>query len=84
LYYSNIVVYLYSDNNNETIEIMSHSEKIQRENLESLKGQLQYTNDCLLNRIDEMEDFEVKEFVNLNQYYKEEIYNLENHIKNVF
>ena len=84
MYYSNIVVYLYSDNNNETIEIMSHSEKIQRENLESLKGQLQYTNDCLLNRIDEMEDFEVKEFVNLNQYYKEEIYNLENHIKNVF
>lgn len=63
---------------------MTHIEKIQRENLESLKGQLKYTNDCLMNRINEMEDWEVKEFVQLNADYNIEIFELENHIKEVF
>jgi hypothetical protein len=63
---------------------MSHVEMIKREELASLKGQLNYANDCLLYRIDEMEDFEVKEFLKLNSDYKIEISFLENHIKNVF
>lgn len=63
---------------------MSHIEKIQKENLESLKGQLEYNTDCLMNRIDEMEDWEVKEFLTGNASYKEEIADLENHIKEVF
>lgn len=76
------VLYLY--NKIKQIEIMTHIEKIQRENLESLKGQLKYTNDCLMNRINEMEDWEVKEFVQLNADYNIEIFELENHIKEVF
>lgn len=76
------ILYLY--NKIKQIEIMTHIEKIQKENLESLKGQLNYTNDCLMNRINEMDDWEVKEFVQLNADYNIEIFELENHIKKVF
>lgn len=42
---------------------MSHAQKIQLENLSSLKNQMDYYSDILLTRIDEMEDWEVKEYV---------------------
>lgn len=63
---------------------MSFTEKLQREKLQGLNGQLNYANDCLLSRINEMEDFEVKEYLLLNSELKSEISLLENHIKNVF
>lgn len=63
---------------------MSFTEKLQRENLSSLKGQLNYNTNCLMNRINEMEDWEVKEFLTVNSQYRVEILALENHIKNVF
>lgn len=63
---------------------MAHAEKIQREKLESLKGQLAYTTDCLMNHINEMEDWEVKEYVAVSLDYKEEISQLQQHISEVF
>ena len=63
--------------------IMSFTEKLQREKLQSLKGQLNYTNECLV-RQNEMQSWEVKEYNNLKSSYEQEILELENHIKNVF
>lgn len=63
---------------------MSFTEKIQRENLQSLKGQLDYSIDCLSNRIDEMEDWEIKEYIQVYQDAQSEYVNLYNHIQNVF
>ena len=63
---------------------MSTIEQLKREELASLQGQRSYAVDCLMNRINEMEDFEVKEFTNMVSNYNSEISFLENHIKNVF
>ncbi len=62
---------------------MSFTEKLQREKLEGLKGQLNYTNDCL-SRKNEMQAWELKEYEGLKSSYEQEITELENHIKNVF
>lgn len=63
---------------------MSFTEKLQRENLESLKGQLNYSIDCLSNRINEMEDWEVKEYLQVHKSTQSEYVSLYNHIQNVF
>ena len=63
---------------------MTFSEKLQREKLASLKGQLQYANDCLLNRKSEMASYEVKEYEGMKSDFEQEIEQLETHIKNVF
>ena len=63
--------------------IMSFTEKLQREKLQSLKGQLNYTKECLA-RQNEMQSWEVKEYNNLKSSYEQDILELENHIKNVF
>jgi len=63
---------------------MSHIEQIKRQELADLKSQIEYSTDTLMNRIDEMEDWEVKEFIAINLDYRTELYALENHIKNVF
>jgi len=55
----------------------------QLQNLQDLKGQLNYTNECLSNNIDEMQDFEVKEFLMLNSGLTSEINFLTNHCKNM-
>ncbi len=62
---------------------MSHAEMVKREELASLKGQLNYTNECL-SRQNEMQSWEIKEYNNLKSGYEQEIAELENHIKNVF
>ena len=63
---------------------MSFTEKLQREQLESLKGQFNYASDCLANRQNEMTSFEVKEYTKVTTDLANEILELENHIKNVF
>lgn len=63
---------------------MSFTEKLQREQLESLKGQFNYASDCLANRQNEMASFEVKEYTKVAADLANEILELENHIKNVF
>ena len=63
---------------------MSFTEKLQREQLESLKGQFNYVSDCLANRQNEMASFEVKEYTKLASDLANEILEIENHIKNVF
>jgi hypothetical protein len=55
---------------------MTNSQKIQIENLDSLKNQIAYSSDVLLNRINEMEDWEVKEFICINKQYQEEYNNV--------
>lgn len=62
---------------------MTHVEMIKREELVSLKGQLNYTNECL-SRKNEMQPWEFKEYNNLKSGYEIEIAELENHIKNIF
>lgn len=59
-------------------------EKTQRENLASLKGQFNYASDCLANRQNEMEAFEIKEFESLCVNLALEIAELEQHINLVF
>lgn len=60
---------------------MSHAQKIQLENLSSLKSQMDYSSDILLNRIDEMEDWEVKEYIAVHLDTQSEYNNLFLHIK---
>ena len=67
-----------------TIKDMTIQEKIQREELASLKGQFNYASDCLANRQDEMEPFEIKEFERLCVDYALEISELEAYINLVF
>jgi len=57
--------------------------KTQIENLVSLKGQKEYAINCLMNSINEMEDFEVKEFLKMKSDLNSEILFLENHLKRV-
>lgn len=63
---------------------MSFTEKLQREQLESLKGQFNYASDCLANRQNEMASFEVKEYTKVAADLANEILELENHINLVF
>lgn len=62
---------------------MSHALKMQHERLEELKGQKKYTDDLLMNRINEMESWEVKEYSNLSVNYKFEISELQYHLNNL-
>lgn len=62
---------------------MSTSIKLQIEELASLRGQREYAVDCLVNRIDEMEDSEVREYLEVKTGLDSEINFLENHLKNV-
>lgn len=63
---------------------MSFTEKLQREQLGSLKGQFNYASACLANRQNEMTSCEVKEYTKVATDLANEISELENHINLVF
>jgi hypothetical protein len=63
---------------------MSHAQKIQLENLAGLERQQAYSSDVLINRINEMEDWEVKEYIAVHLDTLAEYNSLYLHVKNNF
>ena len=59
---------------------MSIAKQLQEQKLQDLKGQLNYANNCLINRFDEMEKWEIKEYTFLKEKLEIQVRSLQIHL----
>lgn len=59
---------------------MSIAKQLQEKKLQDLKGQLNYANNCLINRFYEMEKWEIKEYTVLKEKLEVQVRSLEIHL----